>query len=318
MNHIAIDLGATAMRIYIKDKEIYTEPAIVAVDSLTEKVVATGKDAEKMIGRVGKNIQFYRPFSMGLVKDSSFAEYFITSYIKKHSLGKFFLPEVTLAVPESTTKVEREAITKVFNRSGIRKVTYNNRLVTAFIGTSHNIKSSVGIMTAGIGYESGFCGVFAKGQRVNSGPILYGGKHFNDALIRYVRIKHEIEIGPQTAEFAKREIGCASARERMISCHIRGKDIHTDLPKDVIITSEETREAFEDICAGIALDIEKVTELLPPEIYGDIVRAGMVISGGGAALHGLDRYLERRLKFPVMLCDKPDRAMLRGLALKSV
>ncbi len=312
---IAIDFGATEMRIFIPNRGVFSEPSVVAIDNQKEEVVAMGKDAYNMLGRTGDNITFSRPFTNGKVSDLSIAEYMFTTNMKKYGLGKVFLPAVTVAVPDNITQVEKDAIYNVLERSGIKKIRYVDNVKAAFIGVGENIKSSVGIMIANIGYESGFCSIMAQNRKINSKKISVGGDQFNKAFIDYIRKIRGVLIGPQTAEYAKREIGSVSPRGRMISCHIKGRNIYTGLPADIVVTSDETIEAYVSVATKIASEIEECLEFIPPEILGDISRSGITLCGGGALLYGLDKYLHRRLKFEVKLSEKPVDVILNGLLM---
>lgn len=312
---IAVDFGTSTIRIFLEGKGlVMSEPAVMAVNNDTGEVIAIGRNAQNMLGKTGRSVSVKSPFVGGLVADYSIADHMVTAYIKKIGMGTIFLPSAVVCVPQDITEVERQAISDVVERSGIRKLSFVEDIVAATLGAGLNPKSSVGIMVADIGQAKTAAAVMAANQVVAEKRSNIAGQSFNEALIKYVRKKHALEIGPQTAEMAKREIGCAFPRLKLISCHIKGKDINTGLPKDVLLTSDETVEAFVDPSMQIAKIFEECLEFVPPEILGDIARGSITLTGGGSLLYGLDKFLSRRLKLPVTLIEEPENAVIMGMS----
>lgn len=309
MKNIAIDFGSTEMRIYIPSKGVFTQPALVAFDKDKSQVVSVGKDASRMLGKMGKSTVFYRPFSTGKIVDLPMAEYMFSSYIKNHGLGKFFVPAVDICVPNNITKLEKEVIVKVLEQSGVRKIEFVDNIKASFLST----QKTKSIMNIHIGFKSGFCAVMADEQLVSSYDVKIGGEDFNKALTEYVRKKHGLAIGPQTAEFAKTEIGGVFPREKLLSCHVKGRNLYTGLPADVIITSDETVEAYSSLMLDIEKSLERCIENVPDELLADIAKHGINLCGGTAKLYGIDKYLEKRFKIPVIITENPKDVLIKGL-----
>ncbi len=314
---IAVDLGSYYIRINLMGKGIVIkEPSIMAVNRKTKEVIAIGREAYNMIGRTSENVEFHRPFKRGVVTDFTMAEYMLTTHIKKIVSGKLMLPSAMVAIPTDITDVQKHAISDVFERSGIRKINYIDDTIATVKGSGMNLKSSTGIMVINIGYSHTTSAVLAGGKVISEQKVLVGGHNFNEALINYVRKKNYLSIGELMAEQTKREIGSVVARDKLTSWHVIGQDINTGMPKDMIVTSDEVLEAFLDPMNRIYASVQKALDFVPEEILGDIRRDQIILTGGGAKLYGVDRFLQRKLGLPVLLSTNADNAVIVGAAQK--
>lgn len=312
---IAIDFGTSTIRIFLAGKGIaVSEPSLIAVHGDTGEILAMGRPAAAMRGRVPENIKLIHPFVGGLVESYALADYMFTSYIKKIGMGRLFLPSAVISVPVGITEVERHAISDVVEHSGIRKIEFLEETVAAALGAGINLKSAVGSMVIDIGEVSCAMAVIAGNQVVSQKRVNVAGQDFDAALTRYLRRKHSLEIGPQSAREAKEDIGCVFPREKINSCHIKGRNLETGLPGEAIVTSDEMVEAFAEPALRIAKAAEECLEPVPPEILGDIARGQITLTGGGAYLYGMDMYLQKRLKLPVIPCEEAEKATVKGAA----
>ncbi|MFI3325490.1 MAG: rod shape-determining protein [Clostridia bacterium] len=308
MTNIVMDFGSSQMRMYVPSKGVLTEPALIATNTENE-VMAVSKDALKMLGKTAKNITIYRPFCSGKIVNLTMAEYMIASYIKKYSFSNLFLPNVIVCVPDNITKIESNTIINVLEQNGIRKISFVSSVKSAFIAT----EKTKSIMHLHIGFKSGFCAVMANEQLISYVELKVGGDTLNKDLTDYLRKTHGLSIGPLTAEFAKEEIGGIFPRDRLLSCHVKGRNIYTGLPNDIVITSDETIEAYSSVMTEIAKSIEKCIENVPDELLSDIVKYGINISGGTAKLYGIDKYLQRRFKVPFKVVENPQELLVNAL-----
>lgn len=310
---IAIDFGTGTIRFFLGGKGIViSEPSVMAINADSGEIVAMGREAYAMQGRTTGDVVIRHPFVRGLVENYSMADHMVTTYIKKIGMGKIFLPSAVVTVPFDISEVEKHALSDIVERSGIRKITFIEESAAAAMGAGLSIKSSVGFMIVDLGQATTKIAVMAGNRIIAQRRIFVAGQSMNEALVRYIRKKHDIEVGPQTAESVKCEIGSVFPRDRVTSCHVKGKNIITGLPEEMILTSDETVEALVDPATQIAKAIEECLEFLPPEILGDISRSGITLTGGTANLYGLDKFLEKRLRLSVQAIEQPQNAVPLG------
>lgn len=314
ISNMAVDLGSSTVRISMSGKGVVVkEPAIMAVNNKTKLVVGVGKNAYNMMGKTGNDISFYRPFENGIVTDFTMAEYFVTYYMKKIGIGKFMLPNASIAVPFDINDVQKKAVYNVFERSGFRKIRYITNSMAGFKGASLNIKSSTAIMLVSIGFTYTCATIMIGGKVVSRSKIKLGGDDFTKSLIKYVMSKYGLEIGYQMAEEIKEEIGSVYQKEKPTSYHAQGKNLMTGLPDDIIITSKDTVEAFAKTMFRISKSIEESMEFLSPEIFGDIARDKIVLIGGTAKMNGIDKVLEMHLNCKVEVAENPENIIIDGI-----
>ena len=311
---MGIDLGTATVLVYIKGKGvILKEPSVVAIDRNNNRVLAVGEEARKMIGRTPGNIVAIRPMRDGVISDYDITERMLKHFIKK-ACGKRRLsaPKVVICVPCEATEVERRAVEDAARNAGAKKVQLIEEPLAAAIGAGLDITKASGNMVIDIGGGTTDIAVISLGGMVVRQSIKVAGDRFDEEIIKYIRKKHKLMIGERTAEDLKINIGCAYKQEEDASMEIRGRDLVTGLPKNLAVTSEEMREALKDVVSLIAGCAHSVLEKTPPELSADIADKGIVMTGGGALLKGLDKLIEEITKVPVYLAEDPISCVALG------
>ena len=304
---IGIDLGTASVLVFIKGKGVVLkEPSVVAVDRDTEKIKAVGEEARLMIGRTPENIVAVRPLKQGVISDYSITEQMIRYFIQK-AIGKrsFKKPRICVCVPSGATEVEIEAVQDAAFQAGAREVFVVEEPVAAAIGAGIDISKPCGNMIVDIGGGTTDVAVISLGGTVVSTSIKVAGDDFDDAIVRYMRKKHNLLIGDRTAEEIKIGIGTCFNKSDNKKMEVRGRNLVTGLPKTIEITSEETEEALKDVSASIVEAVHRVLEQTPPELAADIAARGIVLTGGGCLLHGLDQLIESKTGINTMTAEDP-------------
>jgi rod shape-determining protein MreB len=293
--------------VYIKGKGIVLrEPSVVAIDRNSGKILAVGEEARMMIGRTPGNIVAIRPLRDGVISDYDVTEKMLKYFIKKaYGARGWSKPRVVVCIPCEATGVERRAVKDAAYNSGARKVYLIEEPIAAAIGAGLDISKPSGCMVVDIGGGTTDVAVISLGGMVVRSSINTAGDKFDEAIIKYVRKEHNMMIGERTAEDLKIKIGCAYQRDEDISMEVKGRDLITGLPKNILITSEEIRIALDDTCKAIAECVHSVLEMTPPELAADISEKGILMTGGGSLLWGLDKLLELRTKVPVRVYQDP-------------
>ncbi|MCK8059855.1 MULTISPECIES: rod shape-determining protein [unclassified Fusibacter] len=302
---IGIDLGTANVLVYIKGKGIVLqEPSVVAIDKDTDRVLAVGNDARKMLGRTPGNIVAIRPLKDGVISDYDVTERMLRYFINK-TCGKrrFFRPRLMVCVPSGVTEVERRAVIDASTEAGGAKTFLIEEPIAAAIGAGLDIYKPDGNMIIDIGGGTTDIAVISLGGVVVSKSIKVAGDKFDEAIIRYMRKNHNLLIGERTAEEMKMNIGTASPRVKSLMMDCRGRDLITGLPKNKTISSEEMMEALQETVNAISDAVHAVLEKTPPELASDISTRGIVMTGGGALLHGLNKLLEKRTGIPVYIAE---------------
>ncbi|MCB2289171.1 rod shape-determining protein [Clostridium sp. CS001] len=302
---MGIDLGTATVLVYIKGKGvILKEPSVVAIDRNNNKVLAVGEEARKMIGRTPGNIVAIRPMRDGVISDYDITEKMLKHFIKK-ACGKRRLsaPRVVICVPCEATEVERRAVEDAARNAGAKKVHLIEEPLAAAIGAGLDITKASGNMVIDIGGGTTDVAVISLGGMVVRESIKVAGDKFDEAIIKYIRKKHKLMIGERTAEDLKINIGCVYKQEEDTTMDIRGRDLVTGLPKNLTVTSEEMREALNETVTLIAECTHSVLEKTPPELAADIAEKGIVMTGGGALIKGLDKFIQEITKVPVYLAE---------------
>jgi len=294
------------------------EPSIVAVNQKTGRVVAVGTDANQMIGRTPAHIQAIRPLINGVISNFEMAEEMLSYFMKKTAglIGNnFFRPQVVVGVPSGITNVERRAVRDALESAGAREVHVIEESMAAAIGIGMPVYDPVGNMIVDIGGGTTDIAVISLGGVVRSKSLHIAGERFNQDIINYVRDEFKILLGERTAEEVKVTIGAATRQGSGNETLVRGRDLVTGLPREVAITDSDIREAIFNSLAIFVDAIKEVLESTPPEVVSDIMRRGLVLTGGSANMRGLRELLEKELEIPIHLADDPLTAVVRGTGI---
>lgn len=301
---MGIDLGTATVLVYIKGKGvILKEPSVVAIEKNANKVLAVGEEARKMIGRTPGNIVAIRPLRAGVISDYDVTEKMLEHFIKKACGNKKAAPRVVVCVPCEATEVERRAVEDAARNAGAKKVYLIEEPLAAAIGAGLDISRASGNMVIDIGGGTTDIAVISLGGMVVRESIKVAGDKFDEAIIRYIRKEHKLMIGERTAEDLKINIGSAYKKDEEVSMEIRGRDLITGLPKNITVNSTEMRSALQEAVNSIAECTHAVLEKTPPELAADIAEKGIVMTGGGALLDGLDKLIEEYTKVPVYVAE---------------
>ncbi|MFI3201700.1 MAG: rod shape-determining protein [Eubacteriales bacterium] len=287
---IGIDLGTASILVYIRGKGVVLkEPSVVAFDRDTNKIKAIGEDARLMLGRTPGNIMAIRPLRQGVISDYTVTEKMMKYFIQK-AMGKrgFRKPRIAVCVPSGVTEVEKKAVEDATYQAGAREVSIIEEPIAAAIGAGIDISKPCGNMIVDIGGGTADIAVISLGGTVVSASIKVAGDDFDEAIVRHMRKKHNILIGERTAEDIKIKIGSAFKRPEVDYMDVRGRNLVSGLPKTIQVSSDETQEALRDTTAQIVDAIHSVLERTPPELAADIADRGIVLTGGGSLLRGLE------------------------------
>jgi rod shape-determining protein MreB len=311
---IGIDLGTATVLIYVKGKGIVLrEPSVVAMERDTKKVLAIGTEARRMLGRTPGNIVATRPLREGVIADYDVTEAMLKSFINK-ACGPRLLsrPRVMVCVPAGVTTVEKRAVVEAAMQAGARQASLIEEPLAAALGAGLDIALPTGHMVVDIGGGTTDIAVLSLGGVVRSESVRVGGDKFDEAIVRYVKLKHNLLIGERSGEEVKITVGSAGCDSRNETTEVRGRDLMTGLPRNVQITSAETREALAEDVMAICDKIHSVLEATPPELAADIIEKGVVMTGGGSMLHGLDKVITARTGVPAYLADDPVSCVALG------
>ena len=313
---IGIDLGTANTLVYSKNKGIiFNEPSVVAIDLNTNQVLAVGLDAKEMIGKTPDHIKTVRP-----LKDGVIADFDITAQMLKHIMKKatnsvkvaMRKPNVVVCTPFGATTVEKKAIQDAVSSCGAKRVHLIEEPVAAAIGADLPVEEPTANVIVDIGGGTTEVAIISYGGIVSCHSIRIGGDQLDEDIIQYVRKTYNLLIGEQTAEQIKMEIGYAPIEHSPVSLDVRGRDLVTGLPKTMTIQSEEIQEAMTESLLRILESIRATLEESPPELSGDIVDQGVILTGGGSLLNGLQEWLSQRIIVPVHLTDQPLEAVAIG------
>ncbi|MEF9922223.1 MAG: rod shape-determining protein MreB [Anaerovoracaceae bacterium] len=313
-NEVGIDLGTANVLVYTKGKGIVlNEPSVVAINKDTDEILAVGEDARLMLGRTPANIVAVRPLRDGVISDYDITERMLKYFIRKTcGSGRFFRPKIMVCVPSGVTEVEKRAVREAATQAGGKDVCLIEEPVAAAIGAGIDIASPDGVMVIDIGGGTTDIAVISLGGIVASASVKMAGDRIDDAIIKYMRKVHKLYIGERTAEDIKVTIGTAFPREESITRECRGRDLVTGLPKTVEVTSEEIMEALEEPLHAICEATHSVLEKTPPELAADISNTGIVLTGGGSLLYGIDKRIEDRTGIKVKIAEDPKSCVAVG------
>ena len=311
---IGIDLGTASILVYIKGKGVVLkEPSVVAINRDTNEIKAIGEDARLMIGRTPGNIMAVRPLRQGVISNYTVTEQMLKYFIKK-AMGKRTLrkPRISVCIPSGATEVEKKAVEEAAYAAGAREVAIIEEPVAAAIGAGIDISKACGNMIVDIGGGTSDIAVISLGGTVVSTSGKIAGDDFDEAIVRYMRKKHNLLIGERTAEDVKIQIGSAYKRPELATMEVRGRNLVTGLPKTITITSDETLEALREPAMQIVDAVHNVLERTPPELAADIYDRGIVMTGGGSLLSGLDSLIEEKTGINTMIAEEPLIAVAIG------
>jgi len=305
---LGIDLGTASVLVYIKGKGIVLqEPSVVALDRDSGKIIAVGQEARKMIGRTPGNIIAIRPLREGVIADYDTTQKMLKYFIQKSGGRRsFFRPRVMVCIPSGVTSVEERAVRQAAVEAGAKEAYLIEEPLAAALGAGLDIAQPSGSMVVDIGGGTADIAVLSLGGIVCSKSLRIAGDKFDEALVRYMRRKYNVMIGERTAEELKINIGTALAEETKTpaTMEIRGRDLVTGLPKTLTISEMETKEALEEPVGAIVAAVKEVLEKTPPELTSDIINKGIVLTGGGSLLRGLDRLLMKETGLPVNVAEE--------------
>ena len=311
---IGIDLGTASVLVYVKGKGvILKEPSVVAFDRDTNSIKAIGEEARLMLGRTPGNIVAVRPLRQRVISDYTVTEKMIKYFVQK-AMGRrtFKKPRISICVPSGVTEVERKAVEEATYAAGAREVLLIEEPVAAAIGAGIDISKPCGNMIVDIGGGTADIAVISLGGTVVNTSIKIAGDDFDEAIVRYIRKKHNLLIGDQTAEDIKIKIGTTYPLVEEETMEVRGRNLVTGLPKTITVTSSETEEAFRDATGQIVNAVIGVLEKTPPELSADILDRGIMLTGGGAMLRGLEELIGEKTGINTMTAEEPMKVVAIG------
>lgn len=314
---IGIDLGTANVLIHVKGRGVVLdEPSVVAIESGSKKVLAVGEDARRMVGRTPGNIIAIRPLRDGVIADFDITEVML-KYFTNRVDGKswYSRPRILICAPTNITSVEQKAIREAAERCGAREVFLEEEPKAAAIGAGMDIYEPSGNMVIDIGGGTTDVAVLSMGEIVTASSIKMAGDKFDQAILKYIKNKYKLMIGERTAENIKVSIGTVRPGGEQAELDIRGRDMVSGLPKSITVTSSEVQEALADPIASISASAKSVLERTPPELAADIIDRGVILTGGGALLKGLDELLTEELRVPVLVADDPMHCVVKGTGL---
>ena len=310
---VAMDLGTANTLIYVKGKGIIlNEPSIVAFDRNTKRIIAIGNDAKMMQGREHKEIRVSRPMRDGVIADFEIAEGMIRTFIKKVSSGAFSSRRIIIAIPSGVTEVEKRAVRDAAEHAGAKEVHLLYEPMAAAIGIGIDVDAAAGNMIIDIGGGTTEIAIISLAGIVNQESIRVAGDEMNNAIMQFFKKNYNLLVGERTAETIKCEVGSAMPLKEEITIQVKGRDLVGGIPKTTEVSSVEIRDALNETVTQIVEAVKQTLERTPPELSADILDRGIMLTGGGALLKGLDERLIMETKLPVHVAEDPLTAVVRG------
>ena len=310
---IGIDLGTASVLVYVKGKGVVlNEPSVVAMDKTTGKLLKVGTDAQAMLGRTPGNIIAIRPLREGVISDYDMTERMLKEFIHKVAGFSFFKPRVIICVPSGITEVEERAVIDAGIQAGARKVYLIEEPVAAAIGAGIDITQHDGHMVVDIGGGTADIAVISLSGVVESVSIKIAGDQLNEAVVKYMRRKHNLLVGERTAEEMKKQIGCVFPKDEEETMDVKGRCLLTGLPKVVTVSSTEMMDAFEEPVERIMEAIHSVLERTPPELVADVSTNGIIMTGGGSLVYGFDKLVTARTGIHTTVADDAISCVVLG------
>ena len=311
---IGIDLGTASVLVYVKGKGVVlNEPSVVAIDKNNGKLLKVGADAQAMLGRTPGNIVAIRPLREGVISDYDMTERMLKEFMRKVSGGSyFFKPRIIICVPSGITEVEERAVVDAGIQAGARRVYLIEEPVAAAIGAGIDIALPDGHMVVDIGGGTSDIAVISLSGVVESASIKVAGDQFNEAVVKYMRRKHNLLVGERTAEEMKKQIGCVFPKDEEETMDVKGRCLLTGLPKVVTVSSTEMMDAFEEPVERIMEAIHSVLERTPPELVADVSTNGIIMTGGGSLVYGFDKLVTARTGIHTTVADDAISCVVLG------
>lgn len=317
-NDIGIDLGTANTLVYLEGQGIIlNEPSVVAVNQKTGQIVAIGVEAKKMLGRTPSHIKAVKPLVEGVISDFEVTEELLAYLINKvdSMAKKFFKPRVVIGVPSGITNVETRAVYDAARSAGAREVYIIEEPMAAAVGIRLPVHDAKGSMIVDIGGGNTDVAVISLGGIVQSKNIAIAGDRLNQDIISYFRDEFKLLVGEKTAENIKIAVGSALPLDESLEAPVRGRDLVTGLPREVMVTDADIREAIGSSLKSLVEGVREVIENTPPEIIGDVMQNGIILSGGGSLIRGLDVVLQKVTKMPIFIAEDPLTAVARGTGI---
>lgn len=314
VSDLAIDIGTSNVLIYQKGKGIVLrQPAVVSIERTTKKVLAVGTEAYKMIGRTPGNILCIRPMRQGMVSDLELTNTMLRHFMGSIIGGRFFArPRVVLSVPSGVSESDKSSIVSILYDTGVKRTQLLERPIAAAMGVGMDFHKPYGCMVVDMGAGVTDIAVLASGHVVEAASVCYGGDYFDDAIISYLRKKHNLLIGERSAEEVKITIGSAVPPTSGMSCEVTGRNLLSGLPKTQTIHADEVYEAIKEAVDDLIEAIRSVLERTPPQLASDIFEDGIVLTGGAASLAGLPEAIYAALRTPCGVADDPQTSIVLG------
>jgi rod shape-determining protein MreB len=316
---VGIDLGTANTLVYVKGKGIViNEPSVVAINKKTGQILAIGREAKRMVGKTPGSIVATRPLVDGVVSDFEITEQMLKYFIEKVHKGNFTLfprPRVLIGIPSDVTEVEKRAVIDAAINAGAREAYLIDEPMAAAIGARLPVQEAAGNMIVDIGGGTTDIAVISLGGVVVSRTLRIAGDEMNEDIVRYCRDEFNLLIGEKTAEDVKITIGSAYPQKEKMQMPVRGRDLVTGLPKEIILTDEQAREALSRSIRIITNNIKTAVEETPPELLADIMQRGIILAGGGSLIRGFDRMVADQTEMPVRMMEDPLTAVVRGTGI---
>jgi len=303
---IGIDLGTATVLVYVKGKGIVLrEPSVVAIDQTTDKILKVGREAQQMLGRTPGNITAIRPLREGVISQYEVTLKMLQYFIRRACGNMFFKPRVMICVPTGITEVEERAVVDAANQAGARQTHLIEEPLAAAIGAGLDVSGPTGRMVVDIGGGTTDIAVISLGGIVVSESIKVAGDKMDESIMRYVRRKYNMLIGERTAEHIKMTVGAVYSHKTPKTMKVKGRDLYEGLPKEIIISSTEMLEALVEPITAILDGVCSVIEKTPPELVGDIIQHGIVMTGGGSLIYGFDKLITDVTNIKTRVADDP-------------
>ena len=317
LKDIGVDLGTANSLVYLKQGGIVVnEPSIAAINLKTNQILAVGDEAKRMLGRTPAHINVVRPLVGGVISDFDMAQELLRQFLKKISKGHFFsFRRALLGIPNDLTEVERKSVEDAALNAGATRVHLVESPVAAALGANLPIDTPTASLIIDIGGGTTDIAVISMGGTVVSRTLKIAGDRFNEDIIRFVRDEYKLAIGEATAEMAKIAVGSAVPLDERLEIAIRGRDLATGLPREVILKNNHVRAALAKSLRTMLDSVREVIELTPPELAGDMLKQGIYLCGGGALLRGLDELIEKETQVETHIVDEPLTCLARGLGM---
>ncbi|OLO42309.1 rod shape-determining protein [Alkalihalophilus pseudofirmus] len=314
---IGIDLGTANVLIYVKGSGIVlNEPSVVAMEKTSGKVLAVGEEAFRMVGRTPGNIVALRPMKDGVIANFELTESMLKHFLSKINVKSFFSkPRILICCPTEITSVEQKAIREAAEKSGGKNVYLEEEPKVAAIGAGMDIFQPSGNMVVDIGGGTTDVAVLSMGDIVTASSIKIAGDKFDHDILHYIKKKYKLLIGERTAEEIKKQVATVFPGARKEELDIRGRDMVSGLPRTITVYSEEIQDALIESVSYIVQAAKSVLEKTPPELSADIIDRGVILTGGGALLHGIDQLLAEELKVPIFIAEEPMHCVAKGTGI---